>query len=408
MNYLAIGLRNILKNRRRSLVTVLAVASGFSSVALFAGYIHNVYAGLARQVIHGELLGHLTISKRGLRTEGRLHPEKYLFSREELSRILPIIQEHPHTVLVTPRLSLSGIVTNGSASTIFVADGIVPGDTARLRADFQQRMAGDLKESNAIGVALSSDLAEILRLKPGDGAVLLTNTAGGQANALDVDVVDVFNTGNAGTNDKFVYLPFELARRLYDIEGTERLVVLLDDLAHTEAARQAIRGRLEDAGFDVEIKTWLELSGYYRQVRDMFDMIFAFIFSIVLTVAGMSVVNSMSMTVVERTREIGTLRALGLRRAGVIRLFATEALALVLMGCATGLLITLLVRFGVNAAQISYQPPSSSNVVMLLIDVDLPRLAVTLLSVCGLGLLAAYFPARRGAREPIIDALGHV
>ncbi|AKQ63574.1 Lipoprotein releasing system transmembrane protein LolC [Myxococcus hansupus] len=407
MNYFSIGFRNILKNRRRSLVTLLSVGIGFASISLFAGYIQYVYGGLAKQAIHGELLGHLTVMKRGLRTEGRLHPAKYMFTKEELERVTPILRQYPHTRLVTPRMSLSGMVSNGTASTVFVGEGMVPEDVKKLQGGFERKLSGDLKADNPIGVATAQDLGRILNLKPGDSAALLVSTVTGQANALDVDIVDDFNTGNVGTNDKFLYLPFDLAKSLYDFDGAERLIVLLDDKSFTEQARTQLTAQLQQAGFDVELKTWLELSSFYAQVKRLFDMIFAFIFSNVFIVVVMSIVNAMSMTVVERTREIGTLRAMGLRRSGILRLFTTEAFMLVVLGCAGGLLLTLLVRFAVNGAGITYTPPNSSNVVSLMVDLDIPRMARTFVMLSVLGIGAAWFPARAAARKLVIDSLGH-
>ena len=137
-------------------------------------------------------------------------------------------------------------------------------------------------------------------------------------------------------------------------------------------------------------------------------MIFGFIFGIVLTVVIMSVANSMGMTVVERTREIGTLRAIGLRRAGVVRLFMGEAALLTLIGCITGLLLTVAVKYGIDAAGISYVPPNQTSPVPLLVDLDIPHILLTAMMMAAVGALAAWLPARRAARQPIIDALGHV
>jgi putative ABC transport system permease protein len=196
---------------------------------------------------------------------------------------------------------------------------------------------------------------------------------------------------------------------LYDAEGrADRLTVLLDDAGETEAARDRLLATLKGAGYDVEVRTWQELSAFYTQVRGMFDMIFAFIFGIVLTVVVMSVANAMGMTVVERTREIGALRAIGLRRGGVAALFTTEAALLVLLGCLAGLLITLGVRWGLNAAHITYVPPNQTSPVPLLVDLDLIRILFTAAVMALVGALAAWIPARRAARQPVIDALGHV
>ena len=415
---LALALRGLLRNRRRAGVTLAAIAFGFAAIALFAGYTHNIYRGLSLQAIHGELLGHLTLSKRGMSREGKLDPERYLMTAEEVRRITEMVRTEPHVTLVTPRLALSGIVSNGRASTIFVAEGLEP-EAARslqdgLRAGMEMDAAADagvraLDTAKPEHVTLAAGLAGLLHLKQGDSAAVLTNTLGGQANALDIQVAGLFDTGNAATNDLYAFMPLQLVRSLYDADGrADRLTILLDNAAATESVRTELLTKLTAAGFDLEIRTWNEQSAFYTQVHGMFDMIFGFIFSIVITVVVMSVANSMGMAVVERTREIGTLRAIGLRRRGVIALFVGEAAVLVLLGCIAGLLLTVGVRYGINLADISYVPPNQTSPVPLLVDLDTARIAFTGLMLAVVGALAAWMPARRAANQPIIDALGHV
>ncbi len=413
-NTFKLALRGLLRNRRRSLVTLLALALGFSAIALFAGYTHNVYGGLARQSIHDEMIGHLTVSKRGMRTEGKLDPERYLLTQAEVDAISQLLRDEPHVKLVAPRLALSGLLSNGRASTIFIAEGVEPRAMARL----QQSEADDavvpkikkqLDPARPEVVELSEGLADMLHLASGGQGAMLVNTLSGQANALDVTVGHTFNTGNARSNDKFAFLTLDLTRTLLDAEGrADRLTVLLDDVSQTKMLRDHLLTNLNGAGYAVEIQTWQELSDFYNQVHGMFDMIFGFIASIVLTVVVMSVANSMGMTVVERTREIGTLRAIGLKRSGVVRLFTTESMLLTLIGCLLGLLITLTVRWGINLANISYIPPNSVAPVPLLVDMDIGRVSFTFILMSVVGTLAAYMPARRAARKDIIDALGHV
>jgi putative ABC transport system permease protein len=418
-NMLKLALRGLLRNRRRSLMTLLAIAFGFSAIALFAGYTHNVYDGLGRQSIHGEMLGHLTLYKKGMRKEGKLDPERYLLSAQEVAAITGLLKEETHVTLVAPRLALSGLVSNGRASTIFIAEGIEPDAVVKLREGSltdEERKSGmfdnmrmRLDKDRPEVVSLSEGLAEMLHLKEGDQAQVLVNTLSGQANAADITLAKSFNTGNAGSNDKFAFVSLALARTLLDAQGrAQRLTILLDDKNQTEPMRDRLQEKLKAAGFDVEILTWQELSDFYNQVHGMFDMIFGFIFSIVLVVVVMSVANSMSMTVIERTREIGTLRAIGLKRSGVIRLFTMESMLLSLLGCITGLLIALLVRWGVNVAHISYVPPNSASPVPLLVDLDVGRTIFTFILMGIVGTLAAYMPARRAAKKDIIDALGHV
>jgi putative ABC transport system permease protein len=419
MNMLKLALRGLARNRRRSLVTLLAIAFGFAAISLFAGYTHNVYDGLARQSIHGELLGHLTISKRGMRTEGKLDPERYLLSGADVAQMTALLRDEPHIKLVAPRLGISGLFSNGRASTIFIAEGLSPEAMAKLQENVltpEEERSGmyadiikKLDPEHPETILVSQGLAEMLHLQRDEQAALLTNTLSGQANALDATVGGLFNTGNAGSNDKFAFMPLALAQSLYDAQGgADRLTVLLDDAELTEPMRSRLLDKLKTAGFDVEIMTWQELSDFYNQVHDMFDMIFGFIFSIVLTVVVMSVANSMGMTVVERTREIGTLRAIGLKRGGVVRLFTAESLLLSLIGIVLGALLTFGVRYGINVAHISYTPPNSASAVPLLVDLDAARIGLTALMMLMVGTLAAYLPARRASRQAIIDALGHV
>ena len=419
MNTFKLALRGLTRNRRRSLVTLMAIALGFAAIALFAGYTHNVFEGIAQQSIHGELLGHLTLSKRGMRLEGKLDPERYTLTASEVDQLTKLLMAEPHVRMVAPRLAFSGLISNGRASTIFIAEAIEPAAMEELQQGAFSTAGEDsgafdnqkkkLDPARDDVVELSEGLVDILHLQENGLAAVLVNTLSGQANALDVTVGHKFNTGNAGSNDKFAYVTLALARNLLDAEGrADRLTILLDDVNQTEAVRQSLLPKLRAAGFDVEIMTWQELSDFYNQVRGMFDMIFGFIFMIVLTVVLMSVANSMGMTVVERTREIGTLRSIGLKRWGVVRLFTTESMLLTVIGCTVGLLITLAVRWGINVANISYTPPSSASPVPLLVDLDVGRVVFTFVLMAVVGTLAAYLPARRAAKKPIIDALGHV
>ncbi len=408
MNTLKLGLRNLRRNFRRSLTTALSIAFGFAAVALFSGYTKLIYLGLTEQAVHGELIGHLTLSKKGMKQEGRLHPERYLLRAEEITRIKEIIQRELPGAQVAPRLNLSGLASNGRISTIFLADGVAPDDMRVLRGPRHSDI-GALSPTAPQGVTMARGLAALLGLKDGDDLSLLVSTVHGQANAADASIVNTYTTGNAGLEDKAVFLPLALAQSLYDAtDRADRLTILLPDIAATDAARKQLVAAATASGLDVEVETWQELSAFYRQVKGMFDMIFTFILAIVLAIVVMSVTNAMSMSVVERTREIGTLRAIGLRRLGVVRLFVTEAMLLVGIGCLSGLALTLLVRAGVNAADITYVPPNGTGRIPLLVGIDAGKMIFTFVLLAVLGLVASLFPARRAARQAITVSLAHV
>jgi putative ABC transport system permease protein len=403
---LTLALRNLWKNRRRSLATLLAIAIGFAAINLFAGYIHNVYNGLRVSAMHGEGLGHLTIAKRGFFEEGSLKPERFVFSRDELSRLTNVLQKQTDITVISPRLSVSGLVSNGKLSTIFIAEGEDPDAANRMWRRGIGLPKLDAAKPNA-GL-VSKKLAAMLGAEAGSDLVTFTSTLAGQTNALDLEMLKAWDTGTAATNDKSLRLPLSYVQRLLDTEGASRVVLLYKDGVDADAARAALAPRLKAAGFDVDIKTWVELSSFYRQVKNLFDLIFMFLFSIVFIVVLMSIVNTLSMSVMERVREIGTLRALGMRRRGIVSIFAVEGATLGALGCLIGIVISVALGLGINASQFSYTPPSSSSPVPLTIAVLPAMLAITLGLLSVVSMIAACWPARRAAHVEIVDALGHV
>jgi putative ABC transport system permease protein len=292
---------------------------------------------------------------------------------------------------------------------------LVPADDVAIRGDLTKYTSFKgtyLSDREQTGVVVGSELAEMLNLKQGGDAVILSNTYSGMANALDVKVLGIYNTGTSATNDKMMLMTYRHAQDLMDFQGAERLIVLLKNGKNGKAAASAAAARvsrlLSDAGYSAEIKTWDELSVFYNQVKNLFDMIFLFIFSIVLVIVVMSVVNTMSMSVMERTREIGTMRALGLKRYGVKLLFATEGVLLGILGSAAGGIIFLVVYVIITATHPTYIPPASSNPVPLRVDLMWPALLQSMFFMAVLSMLAAFVPARRSARMTIVDALGHI
>ena len=411
IKWIKIALRNILKNRRRSFVTLLAIAMGFAAVSLFRGYIHNTYRGLRESAIRGEGLGHLTIYKKGWLEKGKIDPDRYMFSRGELKKITDLVEDDEEVILASPRLNISGLVSNGRTSTIFLANGVIPRDEKTIRsawATFRPVKGEGLSDKKSFGVEMAEDLARYLDLKPGSDGVVMATTLDGQMNALDIEVAGVYDTGSDATNDKYMRVPFSFAQSLYDTEKADRMVVLLSDWEKTEAVRSRLLDSLSGAGLGCEIKTWNELSLFYTKVRGMFDMIFMFIFCIVFIIVVMSVINTMGMAVLERTREIGTLRALGLKRRGVSLLFAIEGAMLGFLGTVFGIILNVIVWAIIRAAHPTYIPPGVSTPVPLIVSLVPQAMFFLMIFLVLLSLAAAILPARRAAKQNVVEALGHV
>ena len=411
LQWLTLAFRNILKSRRRTIVSLMAIGFGFAAIALFKGYIHNIYAGLRGSVIHGAGTGHLTVYAKGWEAHGKSDPQQYLLSKDTMAKITQIAEQTGHVVLVSPRLSISGLVSNGRTSTIFIATGVVPKHDKQIKGRFAayNPIAGKpLSQDLSYGVEMAQGLANLLGLKAGDDAVVMGTTLDGQMNALDLTINGTYNTGIADTNDKYIKVPLSYAQSFYDTQKADSMVILLDDWQQTNQVKQTLSANLAKAGVEVEIRTWKELSAFYNNVRTMFDMVFLFIFSIVFIIVVMSCTNTMGMAVVERTKEIGTLRALGLRRRGISLLFAAEGWLLGVSGCLFGLVLHTGVWALISLIKPSYIPPGNSSPVALVVDFLPKSLAGLLIFMTCLALVSAIVPARRAAKQNVVESLTHV
>jgi len=392
-------------------VTLLAIGVGFAAISLFRGYVSYMYWGLRESAVRGEGLGHLTIFKAGWLEKGKLDPERYMFSKAEIEKITKLVTEDNEVILATPQINLTGIVSNGTVSTIFIAQGVVPQDDRTIKgawASFRPIQGEGLNEKKPFGVEMAQDLTKFLNFTPGKDGVVMAPTLSGQMNAMDIQLSGVYDSGSDATNDKYLRLTFGFAQSLLDTEKADRMVVLLEDTGKTGLMRSRLLNKLTNAGIGCEIKTWNELSLFYSKVRGMMDMMFLFIFCIVLVIVIMSTVNTMGMAVLERTREIGTLRALGLKRRGVSTLFAMEGGLLGVFGSLIGIVLHTCVWIIIKTLSPTYTPPGVSTPVPLIVSFVPETLLVLMCCLTVLSLIAAIIPARRGARQNIVNALGHV
>ncbi len=152
------------------------------------------------------------------------------------------------------------------------------------------------------------------------------------------------------------------------------------------------------------------LNPFYVQTIQLFDTIFGFIFALIGAIVLFTVSNTMNTAVVERTVEIGTLRAIGLRRAGIRSLFVTEGALLGLCGGVFGVVLALVLAAIANSMGLTWTPPGSAEALPLTLTVwgeNGMILGTTVGLVC-IAILSAWWPAYRAAQLDVVEALRHV
>jgi putative ABC transport system permease protein len=189
----------------------------------------------------------------------------------------------------------------------------------------------------------------------------------------------------------------------------QSIVLLLDNTENTGIVRDHLAALIRDRGFDLEIKTWEDLALRYHQVRDLFSKIFNVMALIVSFIVVLGIANTMTMSIFERTREIGTVMALGTRRSGVISMFLLEGIVLGVLGGILGAVVGIVIAKAVSYVGIPMPPPPGSTqgfIAKILIVPAVLAKAFRLSLIAAI--LSSLYPAWRASRLNITEALRHV
>ncbi|MRR56687.1 MAG: ABC transporter permease [Deltaproteobacteria bacterium] len=404
MNALLMAWKNVRRNRRRSLVTILIATVGCTAVLVASGFALYTYEilreGAAREV------GHITLASKSYFERDEETPLQYgLTDHRELTAKL---KSDPRVRRVLPRVSLSGLVSNGDKSVIFLGTGADIVSEALERGPFLQLKEGDLTRATPGGPAsilLGTDLARSLNAHPGAGLTLLATTTAGGINAVDVVVAGIVSTGWAELDKRLVYMDVDTSQHLLVSDRISSLAVYLDN---TDLA-PSVLAELSPSDPNHTYKPWWEQAAYYHSVRGLYNRIFGLLGLIIAVLVFFSVSNTLAMAVVERTREIGTLRALGALPREIISQFVREGALIGTIGAIAGIVIAGLVVLGLPYIGLQMPPPPGrSEGYPLLVNASLPLYVFTGIAMLALCATAAWIVSRKAAQKPIVEALGHV
>jgi putative ABC transport system permease protein len=409
-----LALRNLLRQRRRTALTLLVVVAGFLALSLAGGFMAQTFQGLSDGAIRGGL-GHLQILPPGaLDGDEAQSLEKALPDGEALATTL---RRDPAVAEVLPRISFMGLLSNGPKSVAFLGTAVDPVLEPRHMASAEALQDGAKAPGGAGSRWLAADpaarevilgvgLARALGASVGSSLTLMSTTRDGALNAVDVDVVGLQDLGLRELNDRFLTVSLATAGQLLDAgPARSRLSLILKRPGDVEAEQARLQTRLPETS----VKPWFELASFYRQVKLLYFAIFGFMGLVLFFVVLLATVNTLLMSVMERVREFGVLRAMGLQPRQLLVLLQWEGAFLGLFGCALGLAATLLLRAGLNALHLQMPaPPGTSHGYELNIHL-VP--AVYLLVALGLQAtlqVSALFPGLKAARLRIVEALRHV
>ena len=410
MKTVRLALRNIFRNKRRTLITFLAIISGSVAIIVFGGYVEYTYWGLREMVINTQF-GHIQLYKKGYMEKGVSEPGKYLIKDpDSVERAISVFPNIKYMRMVSSRLSFSGLISTGEKTVACMGIGIDP-EREKEMSYFDTIVAGQqLAPGMQEEVVIGGELMKALGAKVGDNVTILTNTVAGVINAADVQVVGVAQTGTKEYDNVFVKLPTKFVRRILNTESAEKILILLDKTEDVPTVVPLIQKVINDKGLDLELQTWDKLADIYHQVVSLYEGIFDVMKIIICLIVFFSIANTMSMSIFERTKEIGTLRAIGTTRGGITKLFLMEGVLIGILGGILGILFGILAAKIINlSGGIEIAPPPGMTVSFITSILIVPKVLV--FSFCLtviVSVLSSLYPAIKASRLKIVDAIHYV
>lgn len=466
MSTLSLAWRNLLRNRRRSLATLLAAIIGASAILLFGGYIRCIIFGIQSEYVARG--GHLQIQHKDYFLFGSGNPVAYGIA--DYQKIIQVIKQDPVLKpllkVVTPTLQFGGIAGNFAAgvSRPIFGSGVISDDADQMLKwndygfpprTYSHPLLNSSIESAVIGIGVArvlqlceplqvpncaqppapvldpptentadvpNDIAALSSLEAAPAArndkgtrieVLAANVHGAP-NVGSLNVIKAQAQGVKEVDDVAIQMHLPQVQKLIYGQSPPSVTSIVLQLSHTDQIAQA-RARLDQilsptlTSQPLEILDFSTLNPLYGQAISMFSAIFSFIAVLIGVIVLFTVSNTMSMAIVERTVEIGTLRAMGLRRGGIRQLFVCEGFLLGLVGALLGVAAAVAISSAINHSGITWVPPGRVQPVPLLVWVwGEPRLIFG--TMCGLifvSVMSAWWPANRASKMNIVEALRH-
>jgi len=433
-----IALRNLSRNHKRNVATLTAIAFGYGGLVLLGGYILRVEHYLRVNTAYVNHTGHLSIYKEGGLEKVKAKPRRYSLSAEEQKLVQTTLEQDPNVEFVGRYLYGTGLLGNGCKTVPFIATGIEPETEKRIRGHSEvqtwtpelavlKKGKGFWERSGHSGlVSVTSGLARLLG-KPqvagdpgptpaaagaacetaGANVQLAGQTYDGGFSAVDADIVSHHTTGMDLMEDTSLTAPLELLQKLYDTDAVSYMAVFLKEDSSLASKAARLQEKLKSMGLRIEVYPFSDdrVGTFYVGGVNFLLVMAAFFIFLIFGAVVLSVVNSVTMSLIERTKEFGTLRSLGFTPRALASILARENSVLSLAGIALGTAVTILICWIVNGLNIRFHSPGIAGDMQFVLTPNWQLCLVTSVVVSVLVAITTQITTKRRAQRKIVELL---
>ncbi|MDA3811391.1 MAG: ABC transporter permease [Spirochaetaceae bacterium] len=404
-----IALRNISRNKRRSILSGSAIAVAAMSIVALFSLIEGMSADMAFN-LKTYYTGEVLIKHADYEKYERYNPMHLTVDWNSID--ITLAKEESVDTYV-PRITFpSNLYISGSN---FGAIGV--GADFAKEADFQDLKgslkAGRLPETGQNEMMMGGVLARDLKLKIGDKVTVMSTTAARGTNAITLEIVGLFAFPVGALNSKYFWVPLDRAQYFLRMDdGVQEVLIKLNDGFTSREAAPVIKTAVESqAEIEMDIRPWEELSTTYGMLK-MAQMIYNFIAMFFFLLGSTVIINTTMMVIFERMREIGTLGALGMHGKELVRMFFLEGTFISMIGSAVGVAIGVLLTLWLGKVGIDYTDAMSG------MDFEMSSIVFPQLSIgktvfvyfysVAIASAATFIPSRHAAKIEPVEALRYV
>ena len=410
-----LALKNLMRYKRRSLLTGLLIAFGVVAVIVFVGLSDSFKRAVVGQITDS-VLSHLQVHRKGYLSSIDNLPLDRSLPPKAYRKLSGLLAKQPGVIAVSPRIKFGAMLSNYAQTTNVRLNGIDPAKEQAAVPLLKSRIKNAAHADALLKpgeVLLPETLAKGMGLKTGDTVVLVANNKDGSVNGMTFKVAGVVES-LMGPGGRDGYLHIKDAVKLLRMPQPEisELAVRVKDFGRLRQIAASLRGELEPMTNKMgkpmfELHTWAQLTPFYNVVR-MIDLMNLGIKVILIAVVLISVLNVMMMSVYERVREIGALAAMGTSPGRIRGLFVAEGFYLGLVSSLAGIVIGLGVLAALNLSGVEVAFGRGNQVFALTPSITPVEVVSAGLIVLAVSVLASLQPAAKAARLEPVEALRHV
>jgi len=411
---LAIASRNLLRYRRRTLLTLLLIVIGMVAVLLFIAVAGSFKSMMIGQITDS-VLGHVQVHRKGYVASIDSLPLNLNMRPNMLAKLEDELDGNPAIAAWSPRIKFGGMYSNFAETTSIRINGIDPAREAATVPLLPGRLAEGDKKAALVErgqIVIPQLLARGMKSKLGDTVVVVATNKDGSVNGKTFVVRGILEP-ISGPGGRDGYIHIEDARELLRLneEQVSEIVIRLNDFSKIEKSaaqlKAAVEGLTNKEGKPMlEFHDWTQLSPF-ANIAKMIDLMTLFIKIVLVSIVLVSVMNVMIMAVFERIREIGTIAAIGTPPSRILSLFLAEGLMLGLAGTLAGIVLSLAGIFAINLWQPTFDFGMQKGLVMAPVIAAGDVLTIAVLVVI-VAVIASLQPAWKASRMDPIGALRHV